>query len=237
MTDDEPRRERWDGVAPALGVQSPQDRDEGDVLLRVLGRCGPEPGIVPRPGHAQLFAHGRHRVDLGFGSVRDGSEFHCFPLANQVAAFLANSTCIRSSARVASASSYLSCRVRQPAPYPPNRERSCVLSPSPRAWTATSGATPIAASAPPPSLPWPAGTSYSRTGASAACSPDLGPLARPAHPDPGRLPALQVSAGGTARNNQRPAAVSCSRRAGRLASIFHRAIVDRGVSGAGAFGG
>src|SRR5262249_36559656 len=89
------------GVAPLVGVELLHDRDQVGVVGCPLRRGSCPPGVVTGRGHAQLAAHEVDRVLLGGSPVRDRSELHCFPLANQVATFFANSTCICNSAIVA----------------------------------------------------------------------------------------------------------------------------------------
>src|SRR3954451_24841301 len=92
------------GVAAGVGMQLAHDRDQLGVGHRPLGGPGFPPVVVARGGHIQLAAHERHRVFVRFSPVCDSSELYCFPFANQVATFFANSTCICSSAFFAFAS-------------------------------------------------------------------------------------------------------------------------------------
>src|SRR5659263_776510 len=77
------------------------DRNKGGVVLGTLGRSGRPPRVVARTRHPQLDAHESHRIGIGVRPVRDRSQLHCLPFANQVATFFANSTCICNSAIVA----------------------------------------------------------------------------------------------------------------------------------------
>src|SRR5205085_9808016 len=99
------------GVAACVGVQVAHHRDQVGVGRRPGRGAGLAPVVVARRGHAQFPAHERHRVFIGVRPVCDSSELHCFPFANQVATFFANSTCICNSA-VFAFSSFSSARSR-----------------------------------------------------------------------------------------------------------------------------
>src|SRR3954451_3128979 len=92
------------GVAARVSVQPAHDRNQLGVCLRPPRKAGRAPVVIAGRGHAQFPAHERHRVFVGISPVCDSSELHCFPFANQVATFFANSTCICNSAYFALAS-------------------------------------------------------------------------------------------------------------------------------------
>src|SRR5664279_2518631 len=85
----------YTGVAVAGGVDPADPRGEIDGG-RVAGphRPGP-PGVVPGAGHLQLRAHEVDGVLVVLRPVRDRSEDHCWPFANQAATFFANSASMR----------------------------------------------------------------------------------------------------------------------------------------------
>src|SRR3954452_56387 len=99
------------GVAACVGVQVAHHRDQVGVGRRPGRGAGLAPVVVARRGHAQFPAHERHRVFIGVRPVCDSSELHCFPFANQVATFFANSTWICNSV-VLAFSSFSSARSR-----------------------------------------------------------------------------------------------------------------------------
>src|SRR5664279_345858 len=84
----------YTGVAVAGGVYPADPGGEVDVgQVAVADRPGP-PGVVPGAGHVQFGAHEVDGVLVVLGPVRDRSEDHCWPFANQAATFFANSASI-----------------------------------------------------------------------------------------------------------------------------------------------
>src|SRR5664279_6385420 len=83
------------GVALAGGVDPADPGGEIDVgQVAVADRPAP-PGVVPGAGHLQFGAHEVDGVLVVLGPVRDRSEDHRWPFANQAATFFANSASMR----------------------------------------------------------------------------------------------------------------------------------------------
>src|SRR5664280_910860 len=85
---------------PWIAVQRQVRRDDlgrqRRILRRPRRRCPAPPGVVAGRGHTQLRAHEHHAVLTRISPVRDASENHCWPFANQVETFFENSSCISS---------------------------------------------------------------------------------------------------------------------------------------------
>src|SRR5664279_217874 len=85
---------------PWIAVQRQVRRDDlgrqRRILRRPRRRCPAPPGVLAGRGHTQLRAHEHHAVLTRISPVRDASENHCWPFANQVETFFENSSCISS---------------------------------------------------------------------------------------------------------------------------------------------
>src|SRR5660398_305616 len=91
-----------------LGVHAPYARVAAQALEEVMDQPGEHrvlglvrrrvpgpPRVEPRPRYPELVAHEIHRKGGRVNPIRDGSEFHRSPFANQVATFREKSTSMR----------------------------------------------------------------------------------------------------------------------------------------------